>query len=51
MSKYASADVVSIYTELSKSGKYDEIDEWMFENEWLFNEELSTIIKASLDNV
>ncbi|MGN0341679.1 MAG: hypothetical protein ACI4DO_02705 [Roseburia sp.] len=51
ISKYASRDVVSIYTELSKSGKYDEIDEWMSKNEWLFNEELSAIIKASLDNV
>lgn len=50
MSRYASKDVVRIYTELSKSGKYDEIDEWMTENEWLFNEELSKIIKASFAN-
>lgn len=49
VSKYASKDVVSIYTVLSKAGKYDEIDEWMSENEWLFNEELSEIIKASLE--
>lgn len=50
LKQYTKDDLLKNLYEMCIDNQYDKINEWMVENEWIYNDKLSYVIKEAFNN-